>query len=232
MEKRDILPGALRLERKARRYFKVAEAAPRLVRRTHKLFSYALACSEENAGGNRVVTAPTCGSCGVLPAVLRISKEIFEMDDAPIIRALATAGLIGNLAKTNASISGAEVGCQGEVGVACAMAAGAACQLQGGNNRQIDYAAEMGLEHHLGLTCDPVGGYVQIPCIDRNAMAAARAIDCATYAIVSSDNDNRFSYDDILATMMQTGLDMGAAYRETAQGGLGKFFKDRFLGKR
>ncbi|MDR1123974.1 MAG: L-serine ammonia-lyase, iron-sulfur-dependent, subunit alpha, partial [Elusimicrobiota bacterium] len=158
--KYDILPGTLRLERKARRYFKVADTAPRFVRRAHKLFSYALACSEENAAGGRVVAAPTCGSCGVLPAVLRLSKEIFEMDDEPIIRALGTAGLIGNLAKTNASISGAEVGCQGEIGVACAMAAGAACQLEGGNNRQIDYAAEMGLEHHLGLTCDPVGGYV------------------------------------------------------------------------
>jgi L-serine dehydratase len=176
LDKRDILPGALQLERKARRYFKVADTAPRYVRRTHKLFSYALACSEENAGGNRVVTAPTCGSCGVLPAVLRISKEIFEMDDTPIIRALATAGLIGNLAKTNASISGAEVGCQGEIGVACAMAAGAVCQLEGGNNHQIDYAAEMGLEHHLGLTCDPVGGYVQIPCIERNPLAASRGI--------------------------------------------------------
>ena len=227
VEKRDILPGALRLERKARRYFKVADTAPRYVRRTHKLFAYALACAEENASGSRVVTAPTCGSCGVLPAVLRLAKEILEMDDAPIIRALATAGLIGNLAKQNASISGAQVGCQGEIGVACAMAAGAACQLEGGNNRQIDYAAEMGLEHHLGLTCDPVGGYVQIPCIERNPMAAARAIDCATYAIVSSENDNRVCYDDILATMMQTGLDMSSKYRETAQGGLAKFFKGK-----
>jgi L-serine dehydratase len=230
--KYDILPGALRLERKARRYFKVADTAPRYVRRTHKLFAYALACSEENAAGGRVVTAPTCGSCGVLPAVLRISKEIFEMDDTPVIRALATAGLIGNLAKTNASISGAAVGCQGEIGVACAMAAAAACQLEGGNNRQIDYAAEMGLEHHLGLTCDPVGGYVQIPCIERNPLAASRAIDCATYAIVSSDNDNRVCYDDILATMMQTGIDMSSKYRETAQGGLAKLFKDRFTGRR
>ena len=194
----------------------------------HKLFSYALACSEENASGGKVVTAPTCGSCGVLPAVLRITKEIYELDDLPITRALATAGLIGNLAKANASISGAEVGCQGEVGVACAMAAAAACQLEGGNNRQIEYAAEMGLEHHLGLTCDPVDGLVQIPCIERNALAASRAIDCATYAI-ASDDDNRVSYDDILATMMQTGKDMNSDYRETAKGGLAKFFKEKIL---
>lgn len=224
----EVLPGSLQLERKARRYFKLSDTSPRYVRRMHKLFSYALACSEENASGGKVVTAPTCGSCGVLPAVLRITKEIYELDDLPITRALATAGLIGNLAKANASISGAEVGCQGEVGVACAMAAAAACQLEGGNNRQIEYAAEMGLEHHLGLTCDPVDGLVQIPCIERNALAASRAIDCATYAI-ASDDDNRVSYDDILATMMQTGKDMNSDYRETAKGGLARFFKEKIL---
>ncbi len=224
----EVLPGSLQLERKARRYFKLSDTSPRYVRRMHKLFSYALACSEENASGGKVVTAPTCGSCGVLPAVLRITKEIYELDDLPITRALATAGLIGNLAKANASISGAEVGCQGEVGVACAMAAAAACQLEGGNNRQIEYAAEMGLEHHLGLTCDPVDGLVQIPCIERNALAASRAIDCATYAI-ASDDDNRVSYDDILATMMQTGKDMNSDYRETAKGGLARFFQEKIL---
>ena len=213
VKKWEVLPGSLQLERKARRYFKISDTSPRYVRRMHKLFSYALACSEENASGGVVVTAPTCGSCGVLPAVLRITKEIYELDDTPILRAMATAGLVGNLAKANASISGAEVGCQGEVGVACAMAAAAACQLEGGNNRQIEYAAEMGLEHHLGLTCDPVDGLVQIPCIERNALAASRAIDCATYAI-ASDDDNRVSYDDILATMMQTGKDMNSDYRE------------------
>lgn len=228
LSKRDILPGSLQLDRKAKRYYKMADTSPRYVRRVHRLFSYALACSEENASGGKVVTAPTCGSCGVLPSVLRMSKELYDLDDTPIIRALATAGLIGNLAKTNASISGAEVGCQGEVGVACAMAAAAACQLEGGNNRQIDYAAEMGLEHHLGLTCDPVDGLVQIPCIERNAMAATRAIDCATYAI-ASDEDNRVSYDDILVTMMQTGRDMNSDYRETAKGGLARFFKEKIL---
>lgn len=228
VKKWEVLPGSLQLERKARRYFKISDTSPRYVRRMHKLFSYALACSEENASGGVVVTAPTCGSCGVLPAVLRITKEIYELDDNPILRAMATAGLVGNLAKANASISGAEVGCQGEVGVACAMAAAAACQLEGGNNRQIEYAAEMGLEHHLGLTCDPVDGLVQIPCIERNALAASRAIDCATYAI-ASDDDNRVSYDDILATMMQTGKDMNSDYRETAKGGLARFFKEKIL---
>lgn len=228
LNKTDILPGSLQLERKAKRYFKVADTSPRYVRRVHKLFSYALACSEENASGGIVATAPTCGSCGVLPAVLRLTKEVYEMDDEPIIRALATAGLFGNLAKANASISGAEVGCQGEVGVACAMAAAAACQLEGGDNAQIAYAAEMGLEHHLGLTCDPVDGLVQIPCIERNAMAASRAIDCATYAMAASAS-NKISYDDILMTMMQTGRDMNSDYRETAKGGLARFFKEKIL---
>jgi L-serine dehydratase len=229
LEKRDILPGRLQLERKARRYYIKADSSPRYIRRNQRLFSYALACSEENAGGGKVVTAPTCGSCGVLPAVLKITQEILEFNDTAITRALATAGLIGNLAKANASISGAQVGCQGEIGVACAMAAAAVCQLSGGNNYQIDYAAEMGLEHHLGLTCDPVGGYVQIPCIERNPLAAARAIDCATYAIVAAEADNKVTYDDILVTMMQTGADMNLAYRETAQGGLAKVLRDKFL---
>lgn len=228
LQKTDILPGSLQLERKAKRYFKVADTSPRYVRRVHKLFSYALACAEENASGGIVATAPTCGSCGVLPAVLRLTKEVYEMDEEPIIRALATAGLIGNLAKANASISGAEVGCQGEVGVACAMAAAAACQLEGGDNAQIAYAAEMGLEHHLGLTCDPVDGLVQIPCIERNAMAASRAIDCATYAMAAIAS-NKISYDDILMTMMQTGKDMNSDYRETAKGGLARFFKEKIL---
>lgn len=228
LQKTDILPGSLQLERKAKRYYKVADTSPRYVRRVHKLFSYALACAEENASGGIVATAPTCGSCGVLPAVLRLTKEVYEMDEEPIIRALATAGLIGNLAKANASISGAEVGCQGEVGVACAMAAAAACQLEGGDNAQIAYAAEMGLEHHLGLTCDPVDGLVQIPCIERNAMAASRAIDCATYAMAAIAS-NKISYDDILMTMMQTGKDMNSDYRETAKGGLARFFKEKIL---
>lgn len=228
LSKRGVLPGSLNLERKARRYLYKAENSPRYLRRINNLFSYALACSEENASGGVVVTAPTCGSCGVVPAVCRLIQEVCEFEDATIIRALATASLFGNMAKANASISGAEVGCQGEVGVACAMAAAAACQLEGGDNKRIEYAAEMGLEHHLGLTCDPVDGLVQIPCIERNALAASRALDCATYALMS-DGQNRISYDDVLATMMQTGRDMNQDYRETAKGGLAHFFKAKIL---
>lgn len=228
LKKQGVLPGSLNLARKARRYLYKAENSPRYVRRINNLFAYALACAEENASGGQVVTAPTCGSCGIVPSVCRLLKEVYEFDDTTILRALATAGLIGNLAKTNASISGAEVGCQGEVGVACAMAAAASCQLEGGDNRRIAYAAEMGLEHHLGLTCDPVDGLVQIPCIERNAMAASRALDCATYALMS-DGEHRISYDDVLATMMQTGLDMHHDYRETSRGGLARFFKKHLL---
>lgn len=228
LTKRGVLPGSLNLERKARRYLYKAENSPRYLRRINNLFSYALACAEENASGGIVVTAPTCGSCGVVPAVCRLIQEVCEFEDSTIIHALATASLFGNMAKANASISGAEVGCQGEVGVACAMAAAAACQLEGGDNRRIAYAAEMGLEHHLGLTCDPVDGLVQIPCIERNALAASRALDCATYALMS-DGDNRVSYDDILATMMQTGRDMNNDYRETARGGLARFLKKKYI---
>ena len=223
LSKRGVLPGSLNLERKAQRYLYKAENSPQYLRRMNNLFAYALACAEENASGGIVVTAPTCGSCGVVPAVCRLIQEICEFEDNTIIRALATASLFGNMAKANASISGAEVGCQGEVGVACAMAAAATCQLEGGDNKRIEYSAEMGLEHHLGLTCDPVDGLVQIPCIERNALAASRALDCATYALMS-DGHNRVSYDDVLATMMQTGKDMNQAYRETAQGGLARFF--------
>ncbi len=228
LDKRGVLPGSLNLERKARRYLHNAEQSPQYLRRMNNLFAYALACAEENASGGQVVTAPTCGSCGVVPSVCRQIKEIYNFEDITIVHALGTAGLFGNLAKTNASISGAEVGCQGEIGVACAMAAAAACQLEGGDNRRIAYAAEMGLEHHLGLTCDPVDGLVQIPCIERNALAASRALDCATYALIS-DGEHRISYDDVLATMMQTGLDMKKEYRETAKGGLARFFKRNLM---
>lgn len=227
LAKRGVLPGSLNLERKARRYLYKAENSPQYLRRMNNLFAYALACSEENAAGGQVVTAPTCGSCGVLPAVLRLIKEICAFEDITILHALATASLFGNMAKMNASISGAEVGCQGEIGVACAMAAAATCQLEGGDNQRIAYAAEMGLEHHLGLTCDPVDGLVQIPCIERNALAASRALDCATYALMS-DGHHRVSYDDVLATMMQTGHDMKTEYRETAHGGLARFFKKKY----
>jgi L-serine dehydratase len=175
--------------------------------------------SEQNASGGTIVTAPTCGACGVVPAVIREVVETLHLDPQEIPKALATAGIIGNFVKVNASISGAEVGCQGEIGTACAMAAGAAAWMMGGTPEQVEYAAEMGIEHHLGLTCDPVNGLVQIPCIERNAFAAMRALDAAEYALLS-DGKHRISFDEVTAVLRDTGRDLGAAYRETAQGGL------------
>jgi L-serine dehydratase len=219
-----VLPGELKLARKSRSYLAKARRCHDSFQRTGLLSAYALAVAEENAAGQRVVTAPTCGSCGVLPAVLRYTREITGATQEEMLRSLAVAGLIGNLVKTNASISGAEVGCQGEIGTACAMAAGAAAQVLGATNYQIEYAAEMGLEHHLGLTCDPVGGLVQIPCIERNAFAATRALDCADYALLS-DGKHRVSFDEVTVTMRETGRDLCSAYRETAAGGLAIHWK-------
>ncbi len=219
-----VLPGGLKVARKASTYWlKAKEYGPTVSNRS-RLYSYALATAEENASGGEVVTAPTCGSCGVLPAVLKHLNKLNDYRPVRILRALATAGVFGNIAKTNASISGAEVGCQGEIGVACAMAAAAACQLMGGTPAQIEYAAEMALEHHLGLTCDPVCGLVQIPCIERNAVAAARAIDSATFAILS-DGKHRVNYDRVVAVMKETGHNLPSLYRETAEGGLAKHYK-------
>jgi len=216
-----VLPGSLRLQRKGPNLFaRSRHLAPHLAR-TAFLSAYALSVAEENAAGGMVVTAPTCGASGVLPGVLYYLSEKYHYPETSLLSALATAGLIGNLIKSNASISGAEVGCQGEVGTACAMAAAACAQLMGASNRQIEYAAEMGLEHHLGLTCDPVAGLVQIPCIERNAMAATRAVDCAEYALLS-DGQHRISFDQVVETMNQTGHDIPSLYRETAQGGLAK----------
>ena len=214
-----VLPGPLHLRRKAASYYiKVAGYKDNL--RTRGLvFSYALAVSEENASGGKIVTAPTCGSCGVLPAVLYHTWRSRDFSETRILHALATAGLIGNVVKENASISGAEVGCQGEVGVACAMASGAVNQLFGGTLSQIEYAAEMGLEHHLGMTCDPVCGLVQIPCIERNAFAAARALDSNMYAAFS-DGTHSVSFDRVVDVMKQTGHDLPSLYKETSQGGL------------
>ncbi len=188
------------------------------------VYAYALAVSEENASGGTIVTAPTCGSCGVVPAVLYHLWSTRNFSDMEISHALSTAGLIGNVVKHNASISGADVGCQGEVGVACAMAAGAACQLFGGTPAQIEYAAEMGLEHHLGMTCDPVCGLVQIPCIERNAYAAARALDANIYSSFS-DGHHRVSFDKLIQVMKETGHDLPSLYKETGAGGLAKDYK-------
>ncbi|MBQ3212935.1 MAG: L-serine ammonia-lyase, iron-sulfur-dependent, subunit alpha [Alistipes sp.] len=221
-----VLSGGLKVARKASTYWlKAKEYGPTVSNRS-RLYAYALATAEENASGGEVVTAPTCGSCGVLPAVLRHLNKLNDYHMVRIVRALATAGVFGNIAKTNASISGAEVGCQGEIGVACAMAAAAACQLMGGTPAQIEYAAEMALEHHLGLTCDPVCGLVQIPCIERNAVAAARAIDSATFAILS-DGKHRVNFDHVVAVMKETGHNLPSLYRETAEGGLAKHYRSQ-----
>ena len=214
-----ILPGVLKLPRKAHAYSMKAKAYGGTAKQLATIFSYALAVSEENAAGGLIVTAPTCGACGVLPAVLFFLKKEYRFADTDIVRALAAAGLVGTVVKANASISGAEMGCQAEVGVACAMAGAAAAQLFGGTTAQIEYAAEMGIEHHLGLTCDPVAGLVQIPCIERNAMAAARALDHQVFALLS-DGRHRISFDEVIEAMKQTGRDLNSKYRETSQGGL------------
>ncbi|MAT42109.1 MAG: L-serine ammonia-lyase [Anaerolineaceae bacterium] len=224
LEAEGVLPGGLGVARKANVIWRKSYLTGENFLQRGKLPAYALAVAEENAAGNRIVTAPTCGAGGVLPAVLRYVSEQIPTTEIQILRAIATAGLIGNLIKHNASISGAEVGCQGEIGTACAMAAGAAVQLLGGSIRQIEYAAEMGLEHHLGLTCDPIGGLVQIPCIERNAFAANRALDCARYAIFS-DGSHLVSFDEVVQVMKQTGHDLPSLYRETSCGGLAKMVK-------
>jgi len=221
LEEGSVLPGPLKLGRKASSYHFRAQNNTEHLKRANLLFAYALACMEENASGGQVVTAPTCGSCGIVPSVLYYLQQTYNFPEKTILHALATAGLIGSIVKRNASISGAEVGCQGEVGVACAMAAGAAAQLYGQSPYQIEYAAEMALEHHLGLTCDPVDGLVQIPCIERNAMAATRAIDCASFTLLS-DGRHRVSFDTVVHTMLRTGHDLKSIYRETSQGGLAK----------
>lgn len=224
LEQEGVLPGELNLRRKASTYYIRAKDYKESLRSRGLVFAYALAVSEENASGGKIVTAPTCGSCGVMPSVLYHLHTSRDFSDLRILRALATAGLIGNIVKHNASISGAEVGCQGEVGVACAMASAAANQLFGGSPAQIEYAAEMGLEHHLGMTCDPVCGLVQIPCIERNAYAAARALDANLYATFT-DGVHRVSFDKVVQVMKQTGHDLPSLYKETSEGGLAKDYE-------
>jgi L-serine dehydratase len=218
------LPGGLNLGRRAYGFYQKSRRSDPVFRRSGLLYSYALAVSEENASCGKVVTAPTCGSAGVLPSVLLYLEELLGLGSSDIVRALATAGIFGNIVKTRSTISGAAGGCQAEVGTACAMAAAAATELLGGTPRQVEYAAEMGLEHHLGLTCDPVKGLVQIPCIERNAAAATRALDCADFAMLT-DGEHRISFDEVVETMRQTGLDMNSRYRETSTGGLAKHTK-------
>lgn len=224
LEQEGVLPGPLNLRRKASTYYIRATGYKASLQSRGLVFAYALAVSEENASGGKIVTAPTCGSCGVMPAVLYHLAKSRDFSEMRILRALATAGLIGNIVKQNASISGAEVGCQGEVGVACAMASAAANQLFGGSPAQIEYAAEMGLEHHLGMTCDPVCGLVQIPCIERNAYAAASALDANLYSSFT-DGIHRVSFDKVIQVMKQTGHDLPSLYKETSEGGLAKDYK-------
>ncbi|MDR0510112.1 MAG: L-serine ammonia-lyase, iron-sulfur-dependent, subunit alpha [Rikenellaceae bacterium] len=224
LEAEGTLPGGLGVRRKAADYLIRASGYSGTMRSRGMVYAYALAVAEENAAGGEIVAAPTCGSCGILPAVLHHLMQTREFHMQRLYRAIAVAGLFGNVVRTNASISGAEVGCQGEVGVACAMAAAAACQLFGGSPAQIEYAAEMGLEHHLGLTCDPVCGMVQIPCIERNAFAAARALDANTYSTFS-DGIHRVSFDKVVEVMGRTGHDLPSLYKETSEGGLAKVIK-------
>ena len=224
LDQEGVLPGPLNLRRKASTYYIKAKGFKDNLRSRGLVFSYALAVSEENASGGKIVTAPTCGSCGVVPAVLYHLQESRDFSQMRMLRALATAGLVGNIVKHNATISGAEGGCQAEVGVACSMAAAAASQLFGGSPAQIEYACEMGLEHHLGMTCDPVGGLVQIPCIERNAYAAARALDSNIYSAFT-DGTHRVSFDKVVDVMKQTGHDLPSLYKETSTGGLAKDYK-------
>lgn len=217
-----VLPGSLKYPRKAAIFYRKSKTDRSKGGFLGRLFAYALAVSEENGSGGKVVTVPTCGSCGIVPGLLYAMQEEYQLDRRELLKSLAIAGIIGNLIKENATISGAEGGCQAEVGSACAMAAGMACFLLGGTLDQIEYSAEMALEHHLGLTCDPVGGYVQVPCIERNAAAASRALDSAIYSLYT-DGKNRVSFDEVVLTMGATGKDLKKEYRETSLGGLAKF---------
>ena len=220
-----ILPGGLKVKRRAAELFRTLNAQPQI---TYKdpltcldwVNLYALAVNEENAAGGRVVTAPTNGAAGIIPAVMHYYHYFCpSADDDGIVRFLLTAGAIGILYKENASISGAEVGCQGEVGSACSMAAGALTEVLGGTPEQVENAAEIGMEHNLGLTCDPIGGLVQIPCIERNAMASVEAINAARIAM-RGDGHHFVSLDKVIKTMRETGADMKTKYKETARGGL------------
>ena len=219
LEAEGTLPGVLKLKRKAASYHIKANMQNKFAVDDTFLFAYALAVSEENAAAGKVVAAPTCGSSGILPAVLYLFYKKYKISEKRILKALVVAGLIGNLVKENASVSGAEVGCQGEVGTACSMGAAAVTQLMGGTTYQIEYAASSALEHHLGLTCDPIAGLVQIPCIERNVFGAQRAFDSALFAI-HSDGRHIVPFDNVVEVMEQTGHDLPSLYKETSKGGL------------
>ncbi len=222
-----VLPGILQLQRRSQTMLRMANKRIGMLRDMNLLAAYALAVAEENAAGQTIVTAPTCGSCGVMPAILYYLENNYGLPEAAIHQALATSGLFGASIAECASISGAEIGCQGEIGSACAMAAAAATQLLGGTIDQIEYAAEMALEHMLGLTCDPVAGLVQIPCIERNAFAAMRAMECASYAL-ATDGHHHISFDQVVEVMNKTGLDLQMKYKETALGGLAEIVRQQY----
>ena len=222
-----VLPGGLNVQRKAK-YLSTQipdDKIPALKEFQH-IAAYAYAVAEQNASNGTVVTAPTCGACGVVPAVLKYAQDTKGFSDAEICRALATAGVIGNLTKTNASISGAECGCQAEIGTACSMAAAALAELYGQNLDQVEYAAEVAMEHHLGLTCDPICGLVQIPCIERNAVAAVRAMNACNLSYFLTGSRN-ISYDMVCRAMKETGIHLDHRFRETSEGGLAKLYQRR-----
>ena len=219
-----VLPGGLNVQRKAKYLYeqKPEVNEPGLIE-FQRIAAYAYAVAEQNAGNGTIVTAPTCGACGVLPAVLKYAQETKGFTDEQIIRGLATAGIIGNLTKTNASISGAECGCQAEIGTACSMAAAALAELYNQNLDQVEYAAEVAMEHHLGLTCDPICGLVQIPCIERNAVAAVRAMNACNLSYFLTGSRN-ISYDMVCRAMKETGIHLDHRFRETSEGGLAKIY--------
>lgn len=222
LEAEGVLEGGIGTQRKARYLFRQRHIDESEETKTNRLIcAYAYAVSEQNASGGRIVTAPTCGSCGVVPAVLKFLQKKRGFSDTQIIHALGAGGIMGNLIKTNASISGAECGCQAEIGTACSMAAAAAAELFELNLDQIEYAAEISIEHHLGLTCDPILGLVQIPCIERNAVAAMRALNAVNLADFLADS-RKISFDMVVETMYETGKDLKVIYRETGEGGLAK----------
>ena len=224
LSKTGVLPGGLNVQRKAKYLYdqKVQEGIPAL-KEFQRIAAYAYAVAEENADNGTVVTAPTCGACGVVPAVLKYAQDTRGFTDEQILRGLATAGIIGNLTKQNASISGAECGCQAEIGTACSMAAAALAELYGQNLDQVEYAAEVAMEHHLGLTCDPICGLVQIPCIERNAVAAVRAMNACNLSYFLTGSRN-ISYDMVCRAMKETGIHLDHRFRETSEGGLAKLY--------
>ena len=226
LSKTGVLPGGLNVQRKAKFLMEQTPADIPALKEFQMIAAYAYAVAEENADNGTVVTAPTCGACGVLPAVLKYAQVTRGFTDEEICRGLATAGIIGNLTKTNASISGAECGCQAEIGTACSMAAAALAELYQQNLDQVEYAAEVAMEHHLGLTCDPICGLVQIPCIERNAVAAVRAMNACNLSYFLTGSRN-ISYDMVCRAMKETGVNLDHRFRETSEGGLAKLYNRR-----